>query len=184
MSNSVLLVIDVLNDFFRKSPLLERRDELTNSINELVASFRACDQPVIWVRQEFKPDLSDAFLEMRAENISITIAGTEGAQMLAELDVQPQDTVIVKKRYSAFFGTGLDDVLSSLAPDVLVICGVNTHACVRTTVIDAYQRDFDVVVASECTASVDQEHHEITKRYLDIGIARFLSNAEIRSVIS
>ena len=46
-----------------------------------------------------------------------------------------------KKRYSAFFKTGLDQTLDLLKPVVLVLAGVNTHACVRMTAIDAYQRD-------------------------------------------
>lgn len=87
--------------------------------------------------------------------------------------------MIIKKRYSAFFATPLDEILTKLQPDVLVIAGVNTHACVRMTVIDAYQRDYETIVASECTASNDEDHHEITRRYLDGGIARFLSNEEI-----
>lgn len=184
MTRSALLIIDVLNDFFGKPPLSERRDELAGAINGLIFSFRENDQPVIWVRQEFRPDLEDAFLEMRRENISITIADTDGAQILPELDVRPGDTIIVKKRYSAFFGTTLDHVLAGLAPDTLVIAGVNTHACIRTTVIDAYQRDYDIIVAAECTASSDVEHHEITRRYFENGIARFLSNSEIDAINS
>ena len=170
----------MLNDFFREDPLAGRREELVTAINELVGDFRELCRPVIWVRQEFKSDLSDAFLDMRKQNVSITIAGTEGAEILAELDVRPGDTVIVKKRYSAFFGTQLGGLLAGLGPDALVVAGVNTHACVRTTVIDAYQRDYEVIVASECTASRDEEHHEITRRYLASGIARFMSNTEIR----
>ena len=69
---------------------------------------------------------------MRKENIRITIAGTEGAQILPELDVQPVDTVVVKKRYSAFFRTTLDEVLATLRTDILVVGGINTHACVRS----------------------------------------------------
>jgi nicotinamidase-related amidase len=180
MSRSVLLVIDVLNDFFCKPPLSGRRAELASGINQLISSFRESGQPIIWVRQEFRPDLQDAFLEMRKENISITIAGTEGAQILPELDVQPEDTIIVKKRYSAFFGTPLEEILATLQPGIVVVGGVNTHACVRTTVVDAYQRDYEVVVAAECTASNDEKHHDITMRYFENGIARFLSNSEIR----
>ena len=184
MSRSVFLVIDVLNDFFHNQPLAGRRRELVGAINQLARSFRESGQPIIWVRQEFKPDLSDAFLEMRKEHIHITIKGTEGSQILPELDVQPVDAVIVKKRYSAFFGTTLDEILATMRPDILVVGGINTHACVRTTVVDAYQRDYDIVVASECTASNDEEHHEITKRYLENRIARFLSNSEIHGMVS
>jgi nicotinamidase-related amidase len=183
MSKSAFLVIDMLNDFFLEEPLSGRRSGLVSAINEVVRMFRENGQPIIWVRQEFKPDLSDAFLAMRKEDTRITIAGTEGAQILPEMDVQPVDHVIVKRRYSAFFRTTLDDLLSTLQPDLLVVGGVNTHACVRTTVIDAYQRDYHIAVASECTASYDDEHHEITRRYLDKKIARFLSNAEIHEMV-
>ena len=176
MSKSAFLVIDMLNDFFLEQPLSGRRSGLVSAINEVVRMFREKGQPIIWVRQEFKPDLK--------EDTRITIAGTEGAQILPEMDVQPVDHVIVKRRYSAFFRTTLDDLLSTLQPDLLVVGGVNTHACVRTTVIDAYQRDYHIAVASECTASYDDEHHEITRRYLDKKIARFLSNAEIHEMVA
>jgi len=179
MSNFAFLVVDMQNDFFRDQPLLGRRSSLVPAINALVGGFREVRQPIIWIRQEFKPDLNDAFLELRKQGKQITIGGTAGAQILPELDVQPVDTVVVKRRYSAFFRTTLDDVLATLRPDVLVIGGVNTHACIRSTVIDAYQRDFEIIVANECTTSYDDEHHAITKRYLDNKMARFLSNAEI-----
>mgnify|MGYP006202574933 CR=1 FL=1 len=64
--------------------------------------------------QEFKPDLSDAFLEMRRHGIQVTIAGTDGCEILPELERRPDERVIVKKRYSAFFGTALDELLRTL----------------------------------------------------------------------
>ena len=179
MDNAVLIVIDMLNDFFKKGRLAERQADLVNSVNEVVGLFRRLDRPVVWVRQEFAPDLSDAFLVMRQRGTSITIAGTEGCQILSELDRRPQDRVIVKKRYSAFFGTDLEALLADLKPDPLVVAGVNTHACVRTTVVDAYQRDYTVVIASDCVDSYDQEHHEVTMRYLDGRMAQALRNADL-----
>ena len=88
----------------------------------------------------------------------------------------------MKKRYSAFFATDLDTRLSNIRPDVLVIAGVNTHACVRMTAIDAYQRDYDVIVR-ECVASSDPEHHDVTLRYLDGNITRVLPTAEILGLL-
>lgn len=175
-----LLVIDLLNDYFRdQTPLAAQRSRLVAAVNSLAAAFRQARQPVIWVRQEFAPDLSDAFLRMRREQVRVTIAGTAGCELLPELDRHASDRVVVKKRYSAFFGTGLDEMLAAIRPRTLVLAGINTHACVRTTAIDAYQRDYEVVVASDCVASYDPEHHEVTKRYLDAGIARFVSGIEI-----
>jgi nicotinamidase-related amidase len=176
----VLVIVDMLNDFFRQHAALSlQRASLVAAINELAQAFRKHDQPVIWVRQEFAQDLSDAFLEMRKHNLRVTIAGTTGSEILPELRRDPSDTIIVKKRYSAFFGTRLDTVLQELRPATLVLAGINSHACVRTTVIDAYQRDYEVIVASDGVGSYDADHHEITTRYLDGRLARFLPSADI-----
>jgi len=175
-----LLIIDVLVDFFERVPELSaQRARLVAATNQLTEAVRGAGQPVIWVRQEFRPDLSDAFLDMRRRGVAVTIAGTEGSKILPELKQAASDHVVVKKRYSAFYGTGLDDLLAALGARALIIGGVNTHACVRTTVIDAYQRDYDVTLASECIGSYDAEHHDITVRYLDGQIARLSSNADI-----
>lgn len=177
---AVLIVVDMLNDFFERSPVLAmQRSQLVEGTNALVRAFRRADLPVFWIRQEFAPDLRDAFREMRTNNVSITIAGTAGCELLPELEHAQEDPVLVKKRYSAFFGTDLDAHLSKIQPEVLVIAGVNTHACVRMTAIDAYQRDYDVIVVAECVASSDPEHHDVTLRYLDGKIARVLPTAEV-----
>jgi nicotinamidase-related amidase len=180
----VLIVIDMLVDFFERSPALAaQRASLVVSINALVADFRRAQLPVVWVRQEFAADLSDAFLDMRRHNIAITIAGTVGCELLPELDAAPEEAVVVKKRYSAFFGTELDVVLSTLSPATLVLAGINTHACIRTTAIDAYQRDHDVILATDCIGSGDRAHHEITLDYLDGHIVRLLPNGALSDLL-
>ena len=179
-SEFAFLVIDMLVDYFDRVPELSaQRTRLTTGINQLTRAARSAGQPVIWVRQEFREDLGDAFLDMRRRRVAVTIAGTNGAKILPELTRASDDHVVVKKRYSAFFGTSLDDLLAILNPRSLVNAGINTHACVRTTVIDAYQRDYDVVLAADCIGSYDAEHHDITVRYLDGKMARLAANSEI-----
>jgi nicotinamidase-related amidase len=181
----VLLVVDMLNDFFEQHPTLSaQRTNLVSAINGLARTFRRYRQPIIWIRQEFAPDLSDGFLEMRKENMRVTIAGTDGCEILAELDRDLTEKVIVKKRYSAFFGTDLDRILETMGAETLVVAGINTHACVRMTVIDAYQRDYEVLVVSDGIASYDAEHHEVTSRYLEGAIARFVPSNEIAEMVS
>src|SRR5277367_3233764 len=123
MKKPVLIVIDMLVDFLTTwEP--NRKEGLVNSINELVAIMRNPSHPVIWVRQEFEPDLRDAFPEMRAKGIHTNIKGTLGCQILPELTVAPSDAVIVKKRYSAFYGTNLDEMLARLNPDAIILAGI------------------------------------------------------------
>jgi nicotinamidase-related amidase len=174
--------IDLLHDFLRQHEA-HRVGRLIKSTNELISWFRKAELPIIWVRQEFAPDLSDAFLEMRERGIHIAIAGTEGAQIDRRLDWNATDITIIKKRYSAFFGTALDDVLDRLGATDVVLAGVNTHACVRTAAIDAYQRDLKVILAADCMSSYDQEHAAITLRYIDGKIGKVMDNGEIREHI-
>jgi nicotinamidase-related amidase len=183
MKKPVLIVIDMLCDFLGDwDPV--RKERLVQSINELVGIMRSRTYPVIWVRQEFEADLSDAFPEMRAKGIRITIKGTPGCEILPELAIDPSDTVIVKKRYSAFYGTALDETVARIAPDALIIAGINTHACIRTTAIDAYQRDWPVILAADCIDSYDRKHHEISLRYMKDKLTTLMSNYEIRSALS
>lgn len=178
------LIIDMQEDFFVHERLSRLRPALVQSVNELVQVCRQHQAAVIWVKQEFAPDLNDAMLDAKRGGIRIVIAGTPGAQLLVELDYRPSDDLIVKKRYSPFFGTTLDDLLARLQPSHLIVAGINSHACVRTAVVDAYQRDYDIVLARDCINSYDLEHHEISWRYMDGRLGRGMSNAEIRSLLA
>ncbi len=170
------------NDFLETWPAA-LRESLLRSTHDLVLLIRSHGFPVVWVRQEFEADLSDAFQEMRAKRISITIKGTSGCEIAPQLPVAECDPSVVKKRFSAFFRTELEDVLAELRPDSLVLAGINTHACIRMTAIDAYQRDWPVVIASDCIGSYDEEHHAITLRYLRREIAHVMSNQEISAAL-
>src|SRR5688500_17636208 len=106
MKLMVLIVIDLVQDYFNpalwpNSHLPESRQRLVTAANELAALFRAQNLPIIWFRQEFAPDLSDAFLHVKQSGKLYAIRGTAGCQLLPELQVAPEDRILVKKRYSA-----------------------------------------------------------------------------------
>jgi maleamate amidohydrolase len=181
---TAILVVDMIGDMFLREELVRQRSSLVAAINALIEAGRHAGHLVVWIRQEHAADLSDAPLEFRRRGIHIAIAGTPGAELLPELEVAPHDRVVIKKRYSGFFATDLDDYLRHEQIDRLVIVGVNTHACVRMTAIDAYQRDYDVVIVRECVGSWDEEHHDVSLRYMDGKIARALSLREFLGELS
>ena len=174
-----LLIIDLFNDCLDHLPP-ERVEQLVTNTNNLTLHFRVSNLPIVWVRQEFAPDLSDAFLEMRRRGIKTAIAGTTGAQLDRRLDVRSEDKVLVKKRYSAFFGTELDRVIQANRVTHLVLAGINIHACVRTTAVDAYQRDLEVILAAECLDGYDELHSEISMRYMSGKIASVENNRTVK----
>lgn len=183
ITDPALMVIDLTNDFLA-SWETGRRARLIAATNDLVAHFRGKTRPVIWVRQDFKDDLSDAFLEMRDRNVKLNIIGTAGAELDPRLETGEDDVTIVKKRYSPFFGTNLDAVLLEKGIGSLVIAGINTHACVRMAAIDAYQRDMRVILASEAIDSYDEDHARVSLSYMDGKMVRVLENAAIKVEIT
>lgn len=178
-----IILVDLLEDFFRYGRTSNKRPELVRNINELTQFARNSKIPIIWIRQEFKKDLSDTFPAMKKNNSQITIEGTEGAKVLHELKVDRNDYTIIKKRFSGFFNTNLDDLLKTLKLDAVIIAGVNTHACIRMTAIDAYQRDYSVILATDCIDSFDEEFHKVSLRYLSRSIASLKTNEEIFKII-
>jgi nicotinamidase-related amidase len=178
----MLLVIDMLVDFLDPWPEADRAT-LVGAIRSLAEAFRAAGHPIAWVRQEFESDLSDAFGEMRRDNIRVTIKGTSGCKIIPELVPHPDDLHIVKKRYSAFFRTKLEYLILAEAVDTLVLAGVNTHACVRMTAIDAYQRDLDVIIPREAVGSYDRRHEAMSLRYMNGKIASVMPVAAVLSRI-
>ena len=108
------------------------------------------------------------------------IKGTKGPLVLDELIRAESDVEVIKKRYSMFFGTDLDAQLQRLGTDQVILAGVNLHACVRTSAIDAYQRDIPVTIVRECVASKDVTHHNVSMDYMDGGIAAVVTLAELK----
>jgi nicotinamidase-related amidase len=143
------------------SAIPDHRPDLVRSVNRLVRACRDSGIDVIWFRQEFEPDLSDAFPHMIRTGRRYAIRDTPGAQLLPELDVEEEDTILTKKRYSTFFGTDLDLLLQHRGVESILFAGITTAWCIRSSAVDAYQRGYPVVVVSDATAGfTDREHRE------------------------
>lgn len=69
---------------------------------------------------------------------------------MPELGPEPGDYVITtKRRLSAFYGTDLEITLRALEVETILLIGVNTNTCVQCTALDAFNRDFGVVVVAD-----------------------------------
>jgi nicotinamidase-related amidase len=178
----MLVIIDMLVDFLEPWSKVARAPPV-EGVRSLAEAFRMSGYPIAWVRQEFESDLSDAFREMRDKNIKITIKGTPGCKIIPELLPHPNDDQIIKKRYSAFFKTNLDQLILTNSIDTIVLAGINTRACVRATAIDAYQRDLSVIIPREAVGSYDRDHETVSLRYMDGKIASVLPLAVVASRI-
>jgi ureidoacrylate peracid hydrolase len=94
--------------------------------------------------------------------IPICVRGTWDAQTIDEIKPEKDDHVIIKRRDSAFQDTELRVWLQSVGINVLVFCGVDTSICVETSIRDAFNLGYDIVLISDATASGIKKHYETT----------------------
>lgn len=151
-----LILVDVCKAYWSEGSPLDTSSNsesvaAPDSMRKLVAAARSAQIPVIWTRVEYdRSDMADAGLMFKkAKLLTVWQKGdTRGFDAYMDgLVPEPQDTVVVKKMPSAFFGTTLAADLHLLNVDTLVICGVSTSGCVRATTLDAMQNGFRPMVS-------------------------------------
>jgi biuret amidohydrolase len=78
-----------------------------------------------------------------------------GAKIYADVDKLPDERLIRKRRYSAFYSTDLEIILRGLGVTDVVVTGVTTEDCVHATARDAMFRNFRTAVVADATATYD-----------------------------
>jgi nicotinamidase/pyrazinamidase len=160
----VVLVIDMLKGFLEDGHALYCGDAsrgIIPNVRRLLEQERARGSRLIFVCDNHAPD--DKEFEMFPPHC---VRGTEEAEIIPEL-ADLADEVIPKARYSAFFGTPLEQRLEELAPAKITVCGVCTDICVLHTTADARNRDYRVEVPSNCVASFDEEAHRFALQHME-----------------
>lgn len=153
-----LLIIDMVKDNFiegRHLPITPLAKAIIPSINALSAAFREAGWPVVFATDAFHAE--DFIFKGRMSPHSL--AGTEGAEVVDELDRRPEDYWLPKPRFSAFFKTGLEDWLRKRGVTLCAVGGIATNFCVLTTVMDALCHDFKAVLLEDCAAAAAAETH-------------------------
>jgi nicotinamidase/pyrazinamidase len=154
-----LLVIDMVKDNFatdRPLPITQHALKIIAPINDLIASFRSHDWPVVFSTDAFQE--SDFIFKSRMPLHSL--AGTEGADVIDELSRTEEDLWLPKPRFSAFFNTSLASTLKDQQVTLCAVAGIATNFCVLTTCLDAVCNDFKAVLLSDCSAAMHRQLHD------------------------
>jgi ureidoacrylate peracid hydrolase len=139
-------------------------------IKQLISSFRKIGRPVIFTRHVHHPDRIDAGI-MGWWWEGMCIEGSTVSEIHNELKPLPNEKIILKHRYSAFYNTDLEIVLRCLDIEDLVIAGVMTNMCCESTARDAYYRDYRVHFLADGTGSINEEMHIASLLNLAFGFA-------------
>lgn len=132
----------------------------------MIATAREAGVPVIYTTPVSRADGADVVLletDLSAEtgvpSLTNGVEGTEGAGFPDEIAPRSEDYVFLKRRPSAFYGTGVGELLHMLRRDVVIIGGGATNRGVETSVREAFNSDISTVVVRECCWGGDAAAH-------------------------
>lgn len=132
----------------------------------MIGAARAANVPVIYTTPISRADGADTVMlptDLSAETgippLTNATEGTDDAEFPHEIAPRPEDYVFLKRRPSAFYGTGVAQLLHMLRRDVIIIGGGATNRGVETSVREAFSMDVASVVVRECCWGSDVAAH-------------------------
>jgi nicotinamidase-related amidase len=163
--SSALLVMDYQIDVLEKFMAPADPSEVLSVLPKLLAAARSASMLVIYVGVSFRP----GYPEISPRNPTFSVigqsgllqAGSPGAQTHPAVAPIKGEPVVTKHRVSAFGGTDLQTILQSRAVETLVLAGVHTSGVVLSTLRQAFDLDYRILVAGDCCADPDREAHDM-----------------------
>lgn len=176
-----LVVIDVQKDFCGAlGACANVGDDLTgipravNRVARLLEAARKTGMLIVFVQANYDPIVlspawRDQIYHRRGFKNGVCLSGTDGIEFVdgtGPIPGRANEVVVVKHRYSAFWGTDIDVLLRSNGISTVLIAGVATEGCPESTARDAFFRDYRVVTVEDCVASFDPPAHNATLKVL------------------
>ncbi|AQZ63045.1 hypothetical protein BKM31_17655 [[Actinomadura] parvosata subsp. kistnae] len=183
-ARAALLVHDMQHYFLR--PFNPDRAPLTDLMaNTLALRERCCELgiPVLYTLQPGGQHLDDRGLlaDLWGSGSGPDPSDTGVPDALAP---RPGDLCLTKRRYSAFFGTLLDEALTELGRDQLIICGVYAHIGILATTLDAFMHDIQAFVVADAVADFSAGHHATALRYIGQRCGAVRSTEHVRAALA
>ena len=162
---AALLVIDLERGFIdESSPLCIRGAAATlPACGQAIAYAREAGVPVFFIHRAYRANGSDVeacrYPGWQAGGKPLAPGSTGPGSVETPPEVTPQegDYVVLKPRFSAFFGTSLDRQLKDRGVDTVVLIGTTTPNCIRSTCYDALSLNYNVVVIEDATSSRSEQ---------------------------
>jgi maleamate amidohydrolase len=170
-----VLVVDFSCGFTDpECPLGSELSAEVEATRQLLDAARAKGLPVIFTTIGFEPSLKDGGLWLqKVPALGDLQVGGRWVEIDPRLERREDETIVLKKGASAFFGTNLAAILVSEGIDSVVLCGATTSGCIRATAVDLLQYGFPTLVPRECVGDRAQAPHEanlfdIQAKYADV----------------
>jgi nicotinamidase-related amidase len=197
---SALVIIDTQRDVLDDGPLpIAGTSAALPAMCRLVEAFRAATRPIVHIVRIYEQDGSNADLcrrQLLRDGAPIVIRDSRGSQIAAELlpgpapdlnaelllaggvqELGSHEVAIFKPRWGAFYRTPLEKYLRVHGVSTIVFAGCNFPNCPRTSIYEASERDFRVVLAHDAISGLYERGEQ---ELAGIGV-RLMSAAEVEA---
>jgi ureidoacrylate peracid hydrolase len=171
-AKSALVVVDMQNAFMLPGvahALCPMAEKIVPNINRLAQAVRDTGGTVFWIKTTFTPGALrswSTYFEMLssqrvAKRIEALTADSLGHQLWSGLDVQPQDPIVEKNRFSAFIqgASNLATAVRARGLDTILVTGTVTNVCCESTARDAMMLNFKTIMVTDGNAATTDEDH-------------------------
>jgi len=152
--------VPATRDMIGEVNAISRAVRTAGGVNAFLRFTHDPDEPIKWT-SNYTGYMTAPMIEMVKEAFS---RGAREWELYAELDVQPQDLIFDKTRYSGFIpGTcAMHEQLQARGIDTLIITGTLTNCCCESTARDAMQMGYKIIFVSDANATLSDAEHNAT----------------------
>ena len=195
-STTALIVVDLQNGFMvpEHSPApVATAIETVPNVNQLAAAVRATGGKVFWIKNTVdetnRAEWSNFFAMSKPEYVGWSVRsferGTPGHDIYPDLEVLPEDEIVLKFRFSAFLpaSSDLTALLREQGYDTVLITGTVTNVCCESSARDAMMENFRTVMVSDANSARSDEEHAATLSSFYSIFGDVMTTAEVIDVL-
>ncbi len=177
-----LIVIDMQDEFVKPEWTSSWIPDATRQVPKIKKLIRFCrgkDIPVIYTAFKdthlfFDRPKSGILMPNRYSQLGDSPDWFKEGEIWHEISPNPNEVVIYKPSYGAFYDTPLETILKNLDKNTIIICGTLTNYCCGTTARQGYERGFKVIFGSDITSTDNSEMQEMELKVLRKGFAKVM----------
>ena len=183
---TALLIMDC-QEAMLSSIVPQEREKLFTNLPRAIKAARTANIPIIYVVARFRegyPEISEKnnFFKGVKENNRLREDAPD-SKICQEFSPEPGSIVVVKKRFSAFSGSDLEEILRGLEIETLILTGVSTLGVVESTARFAFDRDYRIIVLEDCCSDRVPEAHHVALKWVLPRISTVASVSDFESAV-
>ncbi|MDR3628387.1 MAG: isochorismatase family protein [Ignavibacteriaceae bacterium] len=184
LDKAAIVAVDLQQGIATPQVVPNSAKDVVENTTKLLDVFRKNNMPVFLVHATPSPDLKDALHPVSETSFQMRSFDPAFSEFMPELNIQPNDFIIAKHQWGAFYGTELDLQLWRRRIDTIVLCGISTNIGVESTARFAYELGYNQILVEDAMSAFVKEGHEASIKYVFPRLGLIRTTNEVLTAIN